>query len=71
MKNLNLNQMENLNGGSSVSGRGCMIAGGLGTIALFIPGGGILAGLSIFAGAALSNCFLMKAPAPKEFITRD
>ncbi|NJM80537.1 MAG: hypothetical protein HC854_14660 [Flavobacterium sp.] len=55
MKNLNVNQMEILNGG--VSNRGCMLAGAAAAISAFIPGGGLLAGIGIFSAAALSDCF--------------
>jgi hypothetical protein len=69
MKNLNINQMENLIGG--VSGRGCMIAGVISTIAFAVPGGGVLAGLAGYGGMALADCFLEKAPVQKGFITKD
>jgi hypothetical protein len=55
MKKLELNQMELCNGGTS--GRGCLIAGAVGVLTLGLPGGGLIAGLSIFAGSALSDCF--------------
>ncbi len=55
MKKLELNQMENLNGGK-ISGRGCFIAG----VAAFLSfgiAGGVLPGLGIISAAALSDCF--------------
>lgn len=64
MKKLELNQMESYNGGTS--GRGCLIAGALGAISLGIPGGGLIAGISIFAGAALSDCFYAVPVEPLE-----
>ena len=55
MKKLELKQMENLNGGTG--DRGCLLAGAAVVVACCIPGGGVLAGLGIFGGAALSDCF--------------
>lgn len=55
MKKLELNQMEILNGGTN--GRNCMILGGLSVVSLAIPGGGIVAALSIFALASSQDCF--------------
>ncbi|MDR7209775.1 hypothetical protein [Flavobacterium piscis] len=55
MKKLELKQMELYKGGTS--GRGCLIAGAFGVLAVGLTGGGVIAGLSIFAGAALSDCF--------------
>jgi hypothetical protein len=55
MKKLEVNQMENLEGG--VSNRGCLLTGAAAAVACFVPGGGILAGLGIFSAGALSDCF--------------
>ncbi|WP_278020296.1 hypothetical protein [Flavobacterium ginsengisoli] len=46
MKKLQLNKMENVKGGTS--GRGCMLMGAASVIACAIPGGGLIAGISIF-----------------------
>jgi len=64
MKKLELNQMELYKGGSS--GRGCLIAGALGVLSLGLAGGGLIAGISIFAGAALSDCFYAVPVEPLE-----
>ncbi|WP_345160509.1 hypothetical protein [Flavobacterium ginsengisoli] len=47
--------MENVKGGTS--GRGCMLMGAASVIACAIPGGGLIAGISIFAAAAAQDCF--------------
>ncbi len=64
MIKLNLNQMENLNGGTS--GRGCILMGAAAAIACTIPGGGVIAGISIFAAAAAQDCFYAAPVEQKE-----
>ncbi|MCR4032995.1 MULTISPECIES: hypothetical protein [Flavobacterium] len=47
--------MENLHAGTS--NRGCMLMGAAAAVACAIPGGGLIAGISIFAAAAAQDCF--------------